>query len=53
MQNEFRRLESFEHYLASKEGYLLKFDLKNGYHHIYSFEPYGVPFVIKISNIRI
>ena len=37
---KFEDWKCFEHYLEIKEGYLFKFDLKNGYHHIGIFEPH-------------
>ena len=36
---KFEDWKCFEHYLEGKERYLLKFDLRNGYHHIDIFEP--------------
>ena len=35
---KFEDWKCFEHYLESKEEYLFKFYLKNGYHHIDIFE---------------
>ena len=37
---KFEDWKCFENYLEGKEGYLLKFDLINGYHHIDIFEPH-------------
>ena len=37
---KFEDWKCFEHYLEDKEGYLFKFDLKNGYHHTDIFEPH-------------
>ena len=52
---KFEDWKCFEHYLEGKEGYLFKFDLKNGYHHIDIFEPHqkflGFSWVFK-GNIK-
>ena len=37
---KFEDWKCFENYLEGKKGYLFKFDLKNGYHHIDIFEPH-------------
>ena len=37
---KFEDWKCFEHYLEGKKGYLIKFDLKNGYHYINIFEPH-------------
>ena len=53
---KFQDWKCFEHYLEGKEGYLFKFDLKNGYHHIDIFEPHqkflGFSWVFK-GNIQV
>ena len=52
---KFEDWKCFEHYLEVKEGYLFKFDLKNGYHHIDISEPHqkflGFSWVFK-GNIK-
>ena len=37
---KFEDWKCFEHYWERKKGYLFKFDLKNGYHHIDIFKPH-------------
>ena len=52
---KFEDWKCFEHYLEGKKGYLFKFDLKNGYHHIDIFEPHqkflGFSWIFK-GNIK-
>ena len=52
---KFEDWKCFEHYLEGMEGYLFKFDLKNGYYHIDIFEPHqkflGFSWVFK-DNIK-
>ena len=37
---KFANWKYFENYLQANKGYLFKFDLKNGYHHIDIFQPH-------------
>ena len=54
-KTKFEEWKCFEHFLEAKKGYLFKFDLKNGYHHIDIFKPHqkvlGVSWVFK-GNIK-
>ena len=52
---KFKDWKCFGHYLEGKRGYLFKFDLKNGYHHIDIFEPHqkflGFSWVFKGNKV--
>ena len=39
-KTKFDNWKCFKNYLLANKGYLFKFDLKNGYHHINIFEPH-------------